>query len=122
MEDSSHVRLPSIYIGRPLRTRVRPTDRGPIKTSDEHIRKARALKVLGDPNRLRIIELLRDGELCQCEILPVIGQSQPTVSRHLRLMEEAGILNSRRDGTRVLYKVASEDVFTLIGLVESIQS
>jgi ArsR family transcriptional regulator len=52
----------------------------------------------------------------------VIGQSQPTVSRHLRLMEEAGILDSRRDGTRMLYKVASEDVFTLISLVESIQS
>ena len=84
--------------------------------------KARVLKVLGDPNRLRIIELLREGELCQCEILPVIGQSQPTVSRHLRLMEQAGILCSRRDGTRVLYKVASEDVFTLLDLVESLQT
>jgi ArsR family transcriptional regulator len=89
--------------------------------SDEH-EKARVLKVLGDPNRLRIIELLREGELCQCEILPVIGQSQPTVSRHLRLMEQAGILNSRRDGTRTLYKVTSEDVFTLVDLVESLQT
>ena len=84
--------------------------------------KARVLKVLGDPNRLRIIELLREGELCQCEILPVIGQSQPTVSRHLRLMEQAGILCSRRDGTRVHYKVASEDVFALVDLVESLQT
>ncbi len=84
--------------------------------------KARVLKVLGDPNRLRIIELLREGELCQCDILPVIGQSQPTVSRHLRLMEQAGILCSRRDGTRVHYKVASEDVFALVDLVESIQT
>ncbi len=84
--------------------------------------KARVLKVLGDPNRLRIIELLREGELCQCEILPVIGQSQPTVSRHLRLMEQAGILCSRRDGTRTLYRVASEDVFTLVDIVESLQT
>jgi DNA-binding transcriptional ArsR family regulator len=90
--------------------------------SDEHERKAKALKVLGDPNRLRIIELLREGELCQCEILPVIGQSQPTVSRHLRLMEQAGLLRSRRDGTRILYMVASEDVFTIIDLIESIQT
>ncbi len=84
--------------------------------------KARVLKVLGDPNRLRIIELLREGELCQCEILPVIGQSQPTVSRHLRLLKRAGVLKSRRDGTRIMYKVASENVFTLVDLIGSIHA
>lgn len=84
--------------------------------------KARVLKVLGDPNRLRIIDLLRDGELCQCEIIPVIGQSQPTVSRHLRLMEKAGILTKRKDGTRTLYKVSHEGVFTIVDLVALVGS
>ena len=41
---------------------------------------AKLLKVLGDPNRIKIVELLAGGELCQCEIIPLIRQSQPTVS------------------------------------------
>jgi DNA-binding transcriptional ArsR family regulator len=85
-------------------------------------KKARVLKVLGDPNRLRIIELLRDGELCQCEIIPVIGQSQPTVSRHLRLMEKAGILTKRKDGTRTMYKVSHEGVLTIVDLAAQVDS
>jgi len=77
---------------------------------------ARILKVLGDPNRLKIIELLRDGELCQCEIIPIIGQSQPTVSRHLNMLEENGILVSRKDGVRVLYKIADPRVLKIVEL------
>ena len=78
--------------------------------------KARVFKVLGDANRLRIIEFLRGGERCQCEIIPVLGQSQPTVSRHLRLLEEAGLLRSERDGNRILYRVLDEGVY---GVVDS---
>ena len=77
---------------------------------------ARILKVLGDPNRLKIIELLRDGERCQCEIIPIIGQSQPTVSRHLNMLEENGILVSRKDGVRVLYRIADPRVLKIVEL------
>jgi DNA-binding transcriptional ArsR family regulator len=76
--------------------------------------KARVFKVLGDSNRLRIIEFLRDGEKCQCEIIPILDQSQPTVSRHLRLLEEAGLIQSERDGNRMLYRVVDKGVFKIV--------
>ena len=81
---------------------------------------ARVLKVLGDPNRIKIIELLRDGEHCQCDIIPFIGQSQPTVSRHLNMLEENGILVSRKDGVRVLYKIADPNVLRIVELAASL--
>jgi ArsR family transcriptional regulator len=81
---------------------------------------ARVLKVLGDPNRIKIVELLASEEICQCEIIPIIGQSQPTVSRHLRLLEENGILISRRDGVKMLYRIANPDILKIIRLAASI--
>ena len=81
---------------------------------------ARVLKVLGDPNRIKIIELLRDGEHCQCDIIPFIGQSQPTISRHLRMLENNGILVSRKDGVRVIYKIADPNVLRIVELAASL--
>jgi DNA-binding transcriptional ArsR family regulator len=81
---------------------------------------ARVLKVLGDPNRLKIIELLKNGERCQCEIIPSIGQSQPTISRHLRILEENKILVNRKDGVKVLYRIGNPNVLRIIELAASI--
>ena len=81
---------------------------------------ARVLKVLGDPNRIKIIELLRDGEHCQCDIIPFIGQSQPTVSRHLRMLEENGILVSRKDGVKVIYRISDPIVLKIVDLAASL--
>ena len=81
---------------------------------------ARVLKVLGDPNRIKIIELLRDGEHCQCDIIPFIGQSQPTISRHLRMLENNGILVSRKDGVRVIYRIADPNVLRIVELAASL--
>jgi ArsR family transcriptional regulator len=76
--------------------------------------KARVFKVLGDSNRIKIMEFLRGGERCQCEIIPILEQSQPTVSRHLRLLEEAGLIISRKDGNRTFYRVADERAFNIL--------
>ena len=81
---------------------------------------AKVLKVLGDQNRIKIIELLRSGEMCQCDIIPMIGQSQPTVSRHLNLLEESGVIKSRRDGVRMLYKISDPKVLEIIDLATSL--
>lgn len=82
--------------------------------------RARILKVMGDPNRQKILEMLKKGEQCQCEIIPEINQSQPTVSRHLGLMEEAGILVSRKEGTKVFYAASHDGVFEVIDWVDKI--
>jgi len=81
--------------------------------------KARVFKVLGDTNRVRILEFLRDGEKCQCEIIPILDQAQPTVSRHLRLLEEVGLIRSRRDGNRTLYSAADERIYNILDILDN---
>jgi ArsR family transcriptional regulator len=81
---------------------------------------ARLLKVLGDPNRIKIVKLLAGGELCQCEIIPVIGQSQPTVSRHLSLLEDNGVLIGRREGVKMLYRISAPSVLKIVELAASL--
>lgn len=80
--------------------------------------KARIFKVLGDANRMKVLEFLRDGERCQCEIIPLLDQSQPTVSRHLKLLEEAGLIASRRDGNRMFYRATDERVYGILDVFE----
>ena len=87
---------------------------------DSRVRVAKTLKVLGDPNRIKIVEMLRNGEQCQCDIVPLIKQSQPTVSRHLRLLEENGVLSSRRDGVKMMYRIADPSVLQIIELASSL--
>ena len=77
---------------------------------------AAAFKVLGDPARLRLLSLIAatpHGEACVCELIEPLGLSQPTVSHHLRLLFDAGLLERERRGTWVYYRVVPERVETL---------
>lgn len=65
-----------------------------------------ALRAAADPTRLRLVHLLSHGELTVSEITQVLGQSQPRVSRHLKLMGEAGLLSRHREGAWVFYRLA----------------
>jgi len=63
-------------------------------------------KALADTNRLRIVNLLLHGELCVCDIQYVLENSQPNVSRHLAYLKNSGVVQDRRDGYRVFYRIA----------------
>lgn len=63
------------------------------------------LKALSDETRLKIVEFLLDGEKCVCEIVPHTKRTQSTVSIQLRKLESWGILESRRDGKKIIYKI-----------------
>ena len=76
--------------------------------------KARLFKALGDPTRLKIIEFLRRGEKCVCEIVPYLGLPQPTVSRHLKILRESGLVRFRKDGVRRLYSLTSPAVLDIV--------
>ena len=65
-----------------------------------------ALRAAGEPTRLRLIALLRDGELTVGEIAEVLNQSQPRVSRHLKLLADAGLIERLPEGTWVFYRLA----------------
>ena len=65
---------------------------------DEIQKNADIIKALGNPTRLKIIYLLKHGELCVCEIMTVLDKPQPTVSHHLNLLKNAGLLKWRKEG------------------------
>jgi DNA-binding transcriptional ArsR family regulator len=70
-------------------------------------------QVLGEPRRLAIVELLRDGERPVGELVHHLGLSQPTVSKHLRVLKEAGLVAVRADAQRRLYRIRPEPLAEL---------
>lgn len=66
----------------------------------------RSLKALADETRLRIVALLSHGELCVCHLESALELSQPTVSRQMAVLRAAGLVESRRQGTWVFYRLA----------------
>ncbi len=67
----------------------------------------RVMKALSDPNRVRVLKLLEDQELCVCNIQEILGLAQSTVSRHMKVLEDAGLVERRRQGTWIMYKLVS---------------
>lgn len=76
-------------------------------THAEHT--ASTLKALADPNRLRIVALLADqGEICVCDLTEPLGLSQPTVSHHVKVLREAGVVVGERRGRWVHVRLADD--------------
>ena len=82
--------------------------------------KADILKALAQPTRLKILEFLRGGERCVCEIFPAIGEEQSNTSRHLNLMMSAGILSRRKDGLKIYYAIKHRQVLEIMDLAAEI--
>jgi ArsR family transcriptional regulator len=74
---------------------------------DRAIRMAEVAKALGDPVRLQLVDVLRGhaGKVCVCELVPLFDLSQPTVSHHLKVLRQAGIVGSEREGLWAYYYV-----------------
>jgi len=78
------------------------------------------LAALGSEYRMRMVELLAVGERCVCEIAPYFPTSFSVVSHHLSVLEQAGIIVSRRDGRWMRYRLADESVLELLGLARKL--
>jgi ArsR family transcriptional regulator len=86
-----------------------------VPTQDKETRfKAKIFRALSDPIRLKILEFLRDGEKCVCEIIPHVAIIQPVVSRHLKILKDSGIVRDKKDGTRRLYSITDQRIFQII--------
>jgi DNA-binding transcriptional ArsR family regulator len=83
---------------------------------------AEILKTLGQPTRLKIVDFLRDGERCVCEIFPAIGEEQSNTSRHLNLMVSSGILFRRKEGVKIFYALKHPEIMEIIGLATLIMT
>jgi ArsR family transcriptional regulator len=64
---------------------------------------------LADKTRLRLLNLMRDGEICVCFLVEVLGESQPKISRHLAYLRGAGVVEARRDGKWMHYKIVEPE-------------
>jgi len=85
-----------------------------VIASDELLtRIAEVLKAMADPTRLKILHSLHQGERCVSDILTVVGGSQANVSKHLSVLKRAGLVDCRRDGLNVFYRIIDEGVFTI---------
>lgn len=71
------------------------------------------LKAMADPMRLRILHTLQDGELCVTDILGRVGGSQANVSKHLSVLKRVGLVECRRDGVNVYYRIEDPAVFVI---------
>ncbi len=82
--------------------------------------RAEILKAIAQPTRLKIIEFLRNGEKCVCEIFPAIAEEQSNTSRHLNIMQGCGILQRRKDGIKIMYRLKHPEVLSILDLVSTI--
>ena len=74
-------------------------DRGEAK------KRGRFFKALGDETRQRILILLMDREMCVCEMMTALNMTQPTASHHLKILEDSGLIQSKKDGRWVFYSI-----------------
>jgi ArsR family transcriptional regulator len=77
---------------------------------------AKAFSALGDPVRLRVVSLLMTapgGAVCACDLVEPVGKSQPTVSHHLKVLRDAGLVTATRKGANIWYAVVPEQLAAL---------
>ena len=87
---------------------------------DEAEKLAAALKVIADPTRLRLLSLIQaqpDGEACQCNLTDPLGLSQPTVSHHLKVLREAGLIEREQRGNWAYYRIKQDQLALLCGVL-----
>jgi ArsR family transcriptional regulator len=92
-----------------------PLLQGPLDAADAELL-ARALKTIADPARLRLLSLIQaqpDGEACVCHLTEPLGLSQPTVSHHLKVLRDAGLVARERRGSWAYYRVVPETLGVL---------
>jgi DNA-binding transcriptional ArsR family regulator len=84
---------------------------------DLAIELAQRFRLLSDPTRLRILDLLRDGEHTVQQLAELSGSTQQNVSKHLQQLRDGGVVGVRRDGVRAWHFVTDDAVFALCGIV-----
>jgi DNA-binding transcriptional ArsR family regulator len=82
--------------------------------------KAEFFKTLGHPARIRILELLAEGEMAVGEMLPIVGVEASNLSQQLAVLRRAGVVVTRKQGNAVIYSMASADMGELMGIARSV--
>ncbi|MDM7912960.1 MAG: metalloregulator ArsR/SmtB family transcription factor [Methanotrichaceae archaeon] len=81
---------------------------------EDSVGEVEVFKAVADPCRLRILKLLKEGELCVCEIVAALKKPQSSTSHHLSILREAGLVKERRDGKWSYYRLADGAVIEMV--------
>lgn len=84
--------------------------------------KIEIFKALSDNNRLLIIDMLSCGELCACDIMEGLELTQPTISHHMKILQHAGLVNSKKNGKWTIYSLEKEVFVNLCGFINQLSS
>jgi ArsR family transcriptional regulator len=71
-------------------------------------------KALSNPTRIKILELVKNGEKCICEIIPETERSQPTISQHIKILRNAQLIKQRKEGTNIWISTLNKEIFSII--------
>ena len=91
-----------------------------VQTRNHRAAPARGLKALAHPARLQAVDELAKGERCVCELQQLIGSDMSTVSRHLAILREAGVVIDEKRGNQVFYSLRVPCILNFFGCVESV--
>ncbi|MFT3892689.1 MAG: metalloregulator ArsR/SmtB family transcription factor [Anaerolineales bacterium] len=78
------------------------------------------LKALSHPTRLAILDILREGEQCVCHMEATLGLRQAYISQQLMILKNAGLVESRRDGLNLYYRVTKSEIFTILDTASTV--
>ena len=79
-------------------------------------------KAMGDENRIRILKMLQSGEKCACKLLEELNISQPTLSHHMKILCDVGIVTGRKEGKWIHYSICCDGVKHIRGLMKELLS
>ncbi|MDD2626636.1 MAG: metalloregulator ArsR/SmtB family transcription factor [Candidatus Methanomethylophilus sp.] len=77
-------------------------------------------KALSDPNRLRVVEILAEGEKCACKLLSELNITQPTLSHHMDILQRSGLVTGRREGQWIHYSLDPATLSAVCGYLEGL--
>ena len=82
---------------------------------------AKIFKAFCDPNRLKILDILKSGEHCACKLLDILEVSQSTLSHHMKILADAKIVNVRKDGKWSHYSLSDEGIQLIITYLQQLK-
>ena len=86
---------------------------------DVYSLQADLLKAISHPTRLAVLEILRDGEQCVCHLEATLGLRQASISQQLMILREAGLVEVRREGLNMYYRVIKPEIFAVVDAINS---
>lgn len=93
-----------------------------MKRTVDYVKRARIIKAMGHPSRLAMLHALADGEMCVCDLRDLVGADISTVSKHLSVMKRAGLVEDRKEGLRVNYRLRVPCIMDFMNCVEAVLS